>query len=104
MSATIPFPSAETTPPVTKTYFGARALTGFQGSSRSGSPLCGGLHERVQTLERALRVAAREADQPRSGDLELDLGALLLDGAQAQTRVEPVAGQLEGDPFLRLDV
>src|SRR5579871_2187298 len=35
-AATIPFPSAETTPPVTKTYFGARALTGGQGSSGSG--------------------------------------------------------------------
>src|SRR5579859_101347 len=35
-AATIPFPSAETTPPVTKTYFGARALTGFQGSSGCG--------------------------------------------------------------------
>src|SRR5690348_16012422 len=35
-AATIPFPSAETTPPVTKTYFGARALTGFQGSSAGG--------------------------------------------------------------------
>jgi hypothetical protein len=32
----MPFPSAETTPPVTKTYFGARALTGFQGSSAYG--------------------------------------------------------------------
>src|SRR5215470_15344040 len=40
-AATIPFPSAETTPPVTKTYFGARALTGFKGSSDGGrtSPL-----------------------------------------------------------------
>src|SRR5438067_1427424 len=42
-AATIPFPSAETTPPVTKTYFGARALTGFQGSSViGGTPLRGG--------------------------------------------------------------
>src|SRR5438874_2361478 len=35
-AATIPFPRAETTPPVTKTYFGARALTGFQGSTPYG--------------------------------------------------------------------
>src|SRR5581483_3643162 len=35
-AATMPFPSADTTPPVTKTYFGARALTGFQGSSGGG--------------------------------------------------------------------
>src|SRR6476620_10855228 len=38
-AATIPFPRAETTPPVTKTYFGARALTGFQGSSGCGRRL-----------------------------------------------------------------
>src|SRR3954454_284365 len=35
-AATIPFPRAETTPPVTKTYFGARALTVFQGSTPYG--------------------------------------------------------------------
>src|SRR6201987_5916845 len=40
-AATIPLPSAETTPPVTKTYFGARALTGFQGSSACGRSLGG---------------------------------------------------------------
>src|SRR5579862_1532105 len=35
-AATIPLPRADTTPPVTKTYFGARALTGFQGSRARG--------------------------------------------------------------------
>src|SRR5690349_16595692 len=35
-AATIPFPSALTTPPVTKTYFGGRALTGGQGSNEPG--------------------------------------------------------------------
>src|SRR4029078_10988713 len=40
-AATIPFPSAETTPPVTKTYFASRALTGFQGSTPSGGRLLG---------------------------------------------------------------
>src|SRR5947209_10258089 len=38
-TASIPFPRADTTPPVTKTYFGARALTGFHGSSRGGREL-----------------------------------------------------------------
>src|SRR5438046_9868029 len=38
-AATIPFPRADTTPPVTKTYFGARALTGFQGIRLGGRAL-----------------------------------------------------------------
>src|SRR5438105_7294510 len=35
-AATIPFPRADTTPPVTKTYLGARVLTGFQSSRAVG--------------------------------------------------------------------
>jgi len=35
-AATIPFPSAETTPPVTKTYFVGRVLTDFELTSASG--------------------------------------------------------------------
>src|SRR5438067_9347645 len=35
-AATIPFPRADTTPPVTKTYLGARVLTGFEGSRAGG--------------------------------------------------------------------
>src|SRR3569833_345233 len=60
---TIPFPSAETTPPVTKTYFGARALTGFQGSRASGlrASLGARLDEVVEPLQR--RVRERAADQ-----------------------------------------
>src|SRR5712691_10765606 len=82
-AATMPFPSADTTPPVTKTYFGARALTGFKGSSgggRTGSPtwrtrdrpcrrphLClilggsaPGSREAEMPLERAVEQVARE--------------------------------------------
>src|SRR5690242_15469587 len=71
-AATIPLPSAETTPPVTKTYFGARALTGFQGSTRYGRSLfrsrtddVGGLRERV----RGHRPS--DAGEPRCFDREL---------------------------------
>src|SRR6266516_148672 len=50
-AATIPLPSAETTPPVMKTYFGAaRVLTGFQGSSGGGQPS----REAEMALERAV--------------------------------------------------
>src|SRR3982751_1246796 len=56
-AATMPFPSAETTPPVTKTYFGARALTGFKGSSGGGRT---GSREAEVTLERAVVEVTRE--------------------------------------------
>src|SRR3954451_8171942 len=74
-AATIPFPSAETTPPVTKTYLGARALTGFQGSSDGGrrasfGPHVGaGLHEVVEARERERRERALD-HQERSIDRE----------------------------------
>src|SRR5581483_180096 len=83
-AATMPFPSAETTPPLTKTYFGARALTGFEGSSGIGrrtcddrdsppprSPLrlvCPGLDEVVEPPQRLHGEAAAGADQPRHVD------------------------------------
>src|SRR5579875_8965 len=76
-AATIPFPSAETTPPVTKTYFGARALTGFQGSSGAGGGLRGGAassaHERRQRLA-------------------------VLDGLEGELGLEPLAAELEREP------
>src|SRR5438105_1987786 len=56
-AATMPFPRAETTPPVTKTYFGDRALTGFQGSSRSGLRR---FREAEMPLERAVCEIAGE--------------------------------------------
>src|SRR5437763_16885349 len=72
-AATIPLPSAETTPPVTKTYLVSRALTGFQGSSARGRTRSGfltGAQERVQARERLDREAAAKADQERSLDGE----------------------------------
>src|SRR4051794_11397870 len=105
-AATIPLPRAETTPPVTKTYFGARALTGGQGTSGFGctrSRLVGGLDESVQPVERAMREAAPESDQPRGRDGQCHLGAVRLDRVQAHVGVEPVARQVEGDPLERVD-
>src|ERR1700756_5341131 len=94
-AATIPLPSAETTPPVTKTYFGARVLTGFEGSSdcgRSDSRLLAGAHERIQPVERATRKRSPRADQPRDVDDELHLGPVDVERAQRELCVDPVAG------------
>src|SRR5437879_13564292 len=86
-AATMPFPSAETTPPVTKTYFGARALTGLQGSSDSGRTserLLPRPQQRIQPGERLPRERPAEADQPRAFDHERDLGARLVGRAQRE--------------------
>src|SRR5215475_12481416 len=67
-AATIPFPRAETTPPVTKTYLGARALTGFQGSSVSGGCLFrlrGRADEVGEPRERLRREGAADAAEAR---------------------------------------
>src|SRR5690348_15523453 len=55
-AATIPFPRADTTPPVTKTYFGARELTGFQGSSLCGRRLSAHRGEELLTAEHPLEL------------------------------------------------
>src|SRR5712691_1206067 len=88
-AATIPFPSADTTPPVTKTYFGARALTGFQASSGRGrtSRKLARPQQRVKLLERLVREDPPEPDQPWPFDDERDLGAGLVDGAQRHLRL-----------------
>src|SRR3954467_3665186 len=100
-AATIPFPSAETTPPVTKTYFGARALTGFQGSSARGrrSEFVAGLEDVVEAVERLRRIAAVQADEERAVDDERGLGAALVERLKRELRLDPVARQLEHDPF-----
>src|SRR5437899_7627397 len=74
-AATIPLPSAETTPPVTNTYFGARALTGFQCSSDGGrtSWLLARAEQCVEPVERLPRERTPEPDQPRPFDHERDL-------------------------------
>src|SRR4051794_34572379 len=84
-AATIPFPSAETTPPVTKTYFGARALTGSQSSRASG--LRAGLDEVVEPRERERRERALD-HQGGSFDGETDAGARALDVFEVDLGVE----------------
>src|SRR2546430_7058564 len=106
-AATMPFPSAETTPPVTKMYFVSRALTGFKGSSAGGrrwSRFLSRSQERVQPAERATRKRALQADKPWSVDDERHLGPRLLGGSQGKLRVDAIAGELERDPLLRHDV
>src|ERR671932_2042243 len=89
-AATMPLPSPETTPPVTKTYFVEAAVvivspraanvpregachTHVSESYGSGptervSEVRGRLAERVQARERGARERAAEPDQPRAGD------------------------------------
>src|ERR1700690_3945952 len=103
----MPLPSADTTPPVTKTYFGARAFTDSQASSvggRRGLGVLAGPEERVEPAERLGREAAPEADQERPIDDQRELGALRVEGPHRQVGVDPVARQLEGDPLARDDV
>src|SRR5438034_4533614 len=76
-AATMPLPRAETTPPVTNTYFGGRALTGFQGSSRSGLP-----PESELPFERAVGEVARELG------LRIDVGRTLAQQSERPTRSE----------------
>src|SRR6266566_3119591 len=90
-AATIPFPSADTTPPVTKTYLGARALTGFKGSSAGGrrgsrerSYVLARAKEGVQPVERVAGERALQTDEPRSVDDERDAGSPLVHGAQGE--------------------
>src|SRR6476661_4115975 len=97
-AATIPFPRAETTPPVTKTYFGARALTGFQGSTRCGWRLFGRLSdERGQPGERLRGDGAPDAAEPRNLDGERRLRLACLHRRQIELDLRVLAGQLEGD-------
>src|SRR5438874_4879487 len=104
-AATIPFPRAETTPPVTKTYFGARALTGFQGSTRCGWRLSGRLpDERGQPGERLRGDGAPDAAEPRSLDGERRLRLACLHRCEVQLDLGMLTGELEGDVLQRDDV
>src|SRR5690242_1472455 len=89
-AATIPLPRAETTPPVTKTYFGARALTGFQGSSGSGGRLFGERTDECGELrERLRREAAADAAEPRRLDRKRCRRLVVFRGFEIETCVDP---------------
>src|SRR5437868_8118765 len=103
-AATIPFPSAETTPPVTKTYFGARALTGFQGSTPGGGRLFGPWpHERGERRQRLRRERAAHAGESRRVDRERR-GRLVLRRLELEPGLEPGFAQLEREAPLRHDL
>src|SRR5712691_10202959 len=106
-AATIPLPSADTTPPVTKTYFGARALTGFQASSgrgRTSGRALAGPQQRRELVERLPRKRAPQADQPGPFDDERDLRPVLGDRLERQFRIEVIARELKREALQRLDV
>src|SRR5579862_9342479 len=100
-AATIPFPRAETTPPVTKTYFGARALTGFQGSTRGGGPLCR-TDESGELRERLRGDGAADSAEPGRLDAEPRHRLVVpFCGVEIELDVDSVARQLEDDTSQR---
>src|SRR5689334_4028724 len=105
-AATIPFPRADTTPPVTKTYFGARALTGFQGSSGGGGRLLADGPDEVGELgQRLRREAAPQPAEAGSLDRENRRGLLvLLHPLEIELDLGALAGHLEGHAPERLDL
>src|SRR5690348_11860286 len=105
-AATMPFPSAETTPPVTKTYFGARALTGFQGSSPGGGRLLRRrADERGEPGECLRGSCSPDPAEPRRlhGERRLRLAAFLR-RREVELDVRPLGVQLEGDTLERDDL
>src|SRR5215831_5604833 len=104
-AATIPFPRAETTPPVTKTYFGARSLTGFQGSSGCGRRLLRRItDERGETRERLRGDGAPDPAEPRSLDRERRLRLVVLHPVEIEFDLCVLPGQLEGEVLQRDDL
>src|SRR6266702_1673093 len=92
-AATIPFPRAETTPPVTKTYFGARALTGFQGSTRCGRRLLRRItDERGEAGECLRGGGAPDPAEPRSLDGERRLRFVVLHPFEIELDLRMLAG------------
>ena len=65
---------------MTNTYFGARALTGFQGSSDCGrrSDFFARAQQVVQPVEREARQGAAQAEEPRRVHNEDRVGAALV--------------------------
>src|SRR5258706_8843699 len=105
-AATIPFPSADTTPPVTNTYLGARWLTGFEGSSacgRRGSNFGAGLEEVVQVLERIPCVRASDS-RPAGLDRDGDARVRRIDRRQVDLGRDPFGDELERDAASADDV
>src|ERR1700749_43480 len=105
-AATIPLPRADTTPPVTKTYFEARVLTGFQGSSGCGRCLFArrGPNERGEPGKRLRRDGPSHTPEPRRVDRESGLRLAVLDRHEVELDVGPLARELERDALGRHDL
>src|SRR5438067_12495205 len=104
-AATIPFPSAETTPPVTKTYFGARALTGFQGSTHCGRSLFRRLpDESGEAGERLRRERPPDAAEAWGLDTECHIRLAVLGRFEVEVDLGMLTAQLEGNVFARHDL
>src|SRR6185437_1640039 len=104
-AATIPFPRAETTPPVTKTYFGARALTGFQGSTRCGWRLFRRRSDQVgKPRERLGGNVPPHAAEPRGLDGQRRLRLAVLHRLEVELDLGVLTGELEGDVLERHDL
>src|SRR3954470_13904488 len=106
-AATIPLPSAETTPPVTKTYLGARALTGFEGSSDCGRTCSLGvgacLHQVVKATKCALRIRAPDG-APRRVDRDRHLRPVVAERLEVDPGADALVDELEGEATLAGDV
>src|SRR5215467_5365605 len=101
-AATIPFPSADTTPPVTKTYFGSRTLTGFQGSTRCGRSLSRGRTDEPRKPRKHLGgEGAPDASEPRRLDDERCSRLVVLGRLELQLDVDLLGHQLKGHPRVR---
>src|SRR5919199_885201 len=107
-AATIPLPRPETTPPVTNTYFVARSVVTVsprdanvarEADGAAISELGRRLDERVQAVGGAGRGRAAEADQPPAADGERRDPPVGRRGLEPELGLEPLAGQLEGDPL-----
>src|SRR5689334_16375922 len=99
-AATMPFPSADTTPPVTKTYFGARALTGFQGSRGCGwasaRTRASGPRTCVDELFQEQSLVGDELLQGRVSDVDVGVHEQVLTSAEEEER--EVEGGRHVDP------
>src|SRR5919202_1487933 len=99
-SATVPFPSALTTPPVTKTYL----VTGFKGSSDFGwLRLRRGLHQGVEPRERAPRKRSAHAQERRLDD-QRDACAPVAGALKLKVGVDPIVDEPDAQALLRDDV
>ena len=90
---------------MTKTYFGSRALTGFQGSTPSGGRLPGSWTDECSELrERQRGERATDAAEPGRLDEERRCRLAVLVRFELELGVDSGLVQVEGEPALWHDV